>query len=83
MAKEGLLAYINDAGHSSIDIQCVNTARHRAAIEHLEKYRFWKSGRAIRPLWKHQRAAVSHIVAYLCANNTLPSEADVTDALLC
>ena len=82
MAKEGSLAYINDAGHSSIDIQCVNTARHRAAIEHLEKYRFWKSGRAIRPLWKHQRAAVSHIVAYLCANNTLPSEADVTEAAL-
>ena len=66
------------------DAVSLDEARFAKLLKHLHGYRFWSSGTGgmPRPLWDHQRRAISLSVAYLAANKELTAEGGAIEAAL-
>src|SRR4029077_4869877 len=82
------LAYLDAAGTSSlleansaVDVN-VDRAKHQRLIRPLVANAFWQGKGPTLGLWAHQQSAISHSIAYLCAETRLETELNVREAAL-
>ncbi len=60
----------------------IDLDRFQAQISHLERHSFWSGQGAVKPLWAHQKSAVSTMIAYLNGEKSIPEREDQTEAAL-
>src|SRR6267142_6823584 len=82
------LAYLDAAGTSSllepnaaVDVN-VDRVKHQRLIRPLIASAFWQGKGSTLGLWAHQQSAISHSIAYLCAETRLKTEINVREAAL-
>lgn len=81
--------HLNAAGSSSLvsetgerKVSRIDWAQHHKMLRAVMAQDFWGGRRTTRPLWPHQQAAISHSIAYLCADARITSESGVLEAAL-
>ncbi len=67
---------------NSITGQGIESRAYSQTLRYLRRYNFWEGGEDVPHLWKHQKAAIATVVAYLHGDKQIPERPEHKEAAL-